>query len=149
MAEVGLVFGAIDASAGLILKCGSVAKTLNDLAGKYKKAELTLKTVTQQVDAIKAAWVRIQEWYEEYRAHTEISATDDELLNRLKTSLECGDLVISALEVDLVPFRSIKSTLGIKQRSRFIWEETALQDHQVRLRDQVSTMGLLLQVLKL
>lgn len=54
MAELGLIFGFIDASASLVLKCGSVAKTLHDLASKYKKAELTLKTVIQQVEAIKA-----------------------------------------------------------------------------------------------
>ncbi|KAK4695274.1 hypothetical protein P7C71_g2451, partial [Lecanoromycetidae sp. Uapishka_2] len=149
MAEVGLVFGIVDASAGLILKCASVARTLNDLAGKYKKAELTLKTVIQQVEAVKAAWVRIETWFKEQQNHVGVSTADDELWDRLKMSLECGDLVISALEEDLLPFRDNNDMLGIKQRSRLIWEGNMLCDHQTRLRDQVLTMSLVLQVLKL
>lgn len=70
-------------------------------------------------------------------------------MSRLGLSLECSDMVISALELDLLPFRNAKATFGIKQRSRFLWEGASLHDHQGRLRDQVSTMSLLLQVLKL
>lgn len=149
MAEVGLAFGLVDASAGLILKCGSVAKSLHDLTGKYKNAELTLKTIIQLVDVIKAAWIRIKEWDEQYQLYGDLSTAVVELWKRLGTSLECGDLAISALETDLGSFRSEKGPFGIKQRSRIIWDSTGLQDHQSRLRDQASAMGLLLQVLQL
>lgn len=108
MAEVGLAFGLVDASAGLILKCGSVAKSLHDLTGKYKNAELTLKTIIQLVDVIKAAWIRIKEWDEQYQLYGDLSTAVVELWKRLGTSLECGDLAISALETDLGSFRSEK-----------------------------------------
>ena len=142
-----MVIGLADGAAGLLIKCGSVVKTLNDLVDKYKKAELTIKTLIQQLEAIKAAWARIKEWSEEYQSYA--PTIDSELLDRLDKSLQCGGLVISALEEDLIPYHSEKKVFGLRQRSKSIWNENSLQLHQTRVRDQVSTVTLLLQVLKL
>ncbi|KAL8687200.1 MAG: hypothetical protein Q9218_006564 [Villophora microphyllina] len=62
-----------------------------------------------------------------------------------------GSLVLSALEGDLKPWkdRPKRSTFGIKNRTRVIWNERVLRDHQDRIRDQVSSMTLLIQVMQM
>ncbi|KAL2039862.1 hypothetical protein N7G274_007263 [Stereocaulon virgatum] len=149
MAELAMIIGLIDGSAGLLIKCGSVVNTLSNLAGKFKKAELAIKTMIQQVDTIKAAWSRIREWSIECQKNEDARRSGLELLGRLNQSLECGDLVISALEEDLVPYRNAKKTMSLRQRSKSIWNENLLHLHRDRVRDQVLTMNLLLQVLQL
>ncbi|KAK3174476.1 hypothetical protein OEA41_001722 [Lepraria neglecta] len=79
MAELAMAIGLADGAAGLLIKCGSVVKTLNDLVDKYKKAELTIKTLIQQLEAIKAAKARIKEWSEEYQSYA--PTIDSELLD--------------------------------------------------------------------
>ena len=149
MAEALAVLSIIDASASLIVKCASVVKSLSDLVAKYKTAELTIKVLIEQVETIKVAWARIQKWTEEYhqRQSTNIR-DDDELLEQLYRKLDCGELVLSALEADLEQYTTIdKKSLRPNQRTKLIWNEIAFREHRDRIRDQVSTMSLLLQVL--
>lgn len=132
------------------MKCAEVAKTLNDIVGKHKKAELTMKILVQQVNTIKAAWDRIRDWSGGYQQNGDPESGDVELLRRLDQSLEFGDLVLSALEDDLASYREEGEIgLGFMDRSKTVWNESSLQDNQMRVRDQVLTMTLLLQVLSL
>ena len=133
----------ISGSIGLILQCGSAIKSLNEIAAKYRQAELTLSSIIQEVDVIELAWKRIKDWFESYTDE----AGDIELLERLDKSLKCGTNVISALQDDLLNYGSKK--LGFMQRSRLSWHEEALRDHQYRIRGQVQAMSLLLQVIEL
>ena len=103
----------------------------------------------QQVDTIKAAWTRIREWSIECQKNEDARRSGLELLERLDQSLECGDLVLSALEDDLVPYRNAKKPMSLRQRSKSIWNENLLHLHRDRVRDQVLTINLLLQVLQL
>ena len=127
----------------LILQCGSTIKSLNDLARRYKQAELTLSSMIQEVDIIELAWKRIKDWFEIYTTE----AGDVELLERLDKSLKCGTSVISALQDDLLEYQS--EGLSFIQRSKLNWNGKALRDHQDRIRGQVQAMSLLLQVIEL
>ena len=137
------IFGLVTGSASLISSCASAIQSLNDLAGRYGQAKLTIISMISEVDTIEFAWKRIKEWLEDYAE----ASTDDELLGRLDRSLECGTLVITALQKDLLEYGS--ETLSVWQRSQVAWNEKALQDHQYRIRGQVQAMSLLLQVLEL
>ena len=137
------IISLVEGSFTLIVQCGSAIKSLNEIASKYKQAELILSSMIQEVDVIELAWKRIKDWFESYTNE----AGDGELLERLDKSLKCGTNVISAFQDDLLDYGSKK--LGFMQRSRLNWNEKALRDHQDRIRGQVQAMSLLLQVIEL
>ncbi|KAK3169630.1 hypothetical protein OEA41_009014 [Lepraria neglecta] len=141
------IFSVIQGSIGLALQCGNVIQSLNDIVGKFNQAHLTIISIIQEVETIQMAWIRIREWSEE---HAE-AGTDTNFFDRLGRSLDCGTLVMTALEQDLEDYniKTARPTIGFRQRSRVAWNETALLDHQNRIRGQVQAMSLLLQVLEL
>ena len=136
------VVGLVEGSISLAVQCGSVAKNLNNLAGQYKYAKLTLSTMVQNLDIMQLAWDRIGSWSKDF-----IPDQNDGLAQRLERFLETGALVLDALEDDLQPYNS--SSLTFSQRSRLIWNENILQAHQNRIRDQAQSMTLLLQAIQL
>ena len=143
MADPISIISLVEGSITLIVQCGSAIKSLNEIAAKYKQAELILSSMIQEVDVIELAWKRIKDWSESYTNE----AGDGELLERLDKSLKCGTNVISALQDDLLDYGSKK--LGFMQRTRLNWNEKVLRDHQDRIRGQVQAMSLLLQVMEL
>lgn len=146
MADPVTVLAIVNGSAGLILKSASVIKSLHEIAEKHKKAGIAVMSLVSEVDTIELAWTRIKEWAEDY---SKDAAVDMRLLNRLNRSLECGTLVMSALQNDISGYQGNGSTMSFRQRSKAVWNEKALQDHQSRVRGQAVAMTLLLQVLKL
>ena len=146
MADPVTIVQVVSAATGLVGQCASVAKSLHDIAGKYKNARLTLSSMIQELDTIEMAWSRITEWSRDY---SDELLANDRLPERLANSLECGTLVMSALQADFASFKTNTKTLGFRQRSRLVWNENLLRDHQDRIRGQATSMTLLLQVLKL
>ena len=136
----------IAGAAGLAIKCAQVAEGLHDLAAKHKRAQITLLSMTQEVETIQAAWSRIEQWSQD---STNAFSVNRELLERLDRSLETGAIVMSALEDDLLAYRGKSESLTFFQRSRLVWNESSLQDHQNRIRGQVAALTLLLQALNL
>lgn len=153
MADPISIVSLVEGSISLVLQCGSVAKTLSDIAGKYKQSKLTVLSMVQEVETIQLAWSRIKEWSQAYAEAADDAGlaedSDRSFLERLDRSLECGTLVISALQDDLSDYADHADDLSFRQRSRVAWNEKALQDHQHRIRGQVMAMSLLLQVLEL
>ena len=140
------VLAIVDGSTSLVLKCASVIKSLHDIADKHKKATITIMSMAAEVDTIELAWSRVKEWAQDCPKDT---ASDMKLLQRLDRSLECGALVLSALQTDLSEYNKSESTLSFRQRSKAVWNEAALKDHQDRIRGQAAAMALLLQALQL
>ncbi len=139
------VISLIEGSIGLVVQCGSVAKTLSDMITKFKHAEVAIMSLIQEVETIQFAWDRIKEWSEE---HAE-AATDSQFVQRLEKSLQCGTLVLSALEQDLANYKHTADNASFKMRSKMAWNERAFLDHQHRVRGQVQAMTLMLQVSQL
>lgn len=136
------IVGLVEGSIRLAVQCGSVAKSLNNLAGQYKYAKLTISTMVQNLDIMQLAWDRIGIWSKE------CMPTDNDILaHRLERFLETGSLVLDALEEDLRSYDVSKVTFT--QRSRLVWNENTLQGHQNRIRDQAQSMSLLLQAIQL
>ena len=145
MADPISVISLIEGSIGLVVQCGSVAKTLSDIIAKFKHAEVAIMSLKQEVETIQFAWDRIKKWSED---HAE-AATDSQFVQRLEKSLQCGTLVLSALEQELADYKHTADNASFKLRSKMAWNERAFLDHQHRVRGQVQAMTLILQVSQL
>ena len=166
MAEAALILSIINGSLGLVLKCGDVAKALNDVTSKYRRAELDIKLLAQHIDTIKVAWQRINDWSRNCQKLGVKDSEDIALFRRLEQSLECGDLIVSAIQDDLEELgftepshaseeqlssisRNKDKGLSSKRKFKIVWNETSIQCHRERVRDQSMAMLLLMQVLNL
>ena len=139
------VISLVEGSIGLVLQCGSVVRTLSDIRAKFKHAEIAIMSLIDEVETIQFAWSRIKEWSED---HAE-AATDTRFVQRLEKSLQCGTIVLSALEQDLADYKNVADNASFILRSKMAWNEHAFLDHQHRVRGQVQAMGLLLQLSQL
>ena len=139
------IVGLIDASIGLAFKCAEVVKKMNDIASMYKQSLLTVMSITQCLDTIQYAWERIGSWTKAYTPDANVD--DDQFVSRMARILEAGTIVLDALEEDLVQFSNESMTFG--QRVKLIWDEKTFLDHQSRIRDQATSMSLLLQAISL
>ena len=145
MADPISVISLVEGFIGLVLQCGSVAKTLSDMIAKFRTAEVAITSLIQEVETIQFAWSRIKGWSED---HAE-AATDSQFVKRLEKSLECGTLILSAIEQDLADYKDRADNASFVRRSKMAWNERAFLDHQHRVRGQVQAMTLLLQVSQL
>ena len=137
--------GLVQSSLGLAIQLGSAAKTLNDVANKYTNARLAIKSLIQNLDILQFSWTQIGEWFRE--GYINDSLHNDSLIQRVEGFLETGHLVMEALQHDLQAYNA--EDLNFPKRSKFIWNETTLQSHQNRIRDQALSMSLFLQAVKL
>ena len=139
----------VEGSVGLALQCGSVAKTLSDLAGRYRSADLTIMSMVQSLDTMELAWSRIKDWSQVQWFALRLRPEDETFVHRLNRSLEVGRLVMEALQEDLSPFQKDTDALSFKQRSKVVRNQDGLKNHQDRIRDQAASMTLLLQAIQL
>ena len=140
------ILSIVTATSNLVCKCGSVIQTLHDLAHRYKQAEVSILSIIQECQTIELAWSRIEQWaenglndYEDY----------DQLSNRLQNSLYSGQLVMAELEKDLFAIQEAPQHSRFRRKTKIIWNERLLHDHQDRIRGQVCAMMLLLEVIHL
>ena len=136
--------GLIESSIGLALQFGSAAKTLNDLAGKYKNAKLAIKSLAQNLDILQLAWTQIGDWM---RLAENEKLRDSSFTKRVEGFWETGTMVMEALQHDLQAYDT--DQLNISHRTRLIWNEITFQAHQNRIRDQALSMSLFLQAMNL
>lgn len=141
MDPVSLV-GLVEGSINLAVQCGSVAKSLNDIAGKYKYAKLHVSTMVQNLDIMQFTWDQTGAWSKNY-----MPRDNDMTTQRLERFLETGFSVLDALKEELELYNV--SDLSFRQRSRLVWKESILQGHQTRIRDQAQSMSLFLQAIQL
>lgn len=132
-------------SLSLALQCGHAVKTLSDITTKCKNTKISITSMAQNVDVIQLAWSEMGEWCERYESRN--TPEDKMFLERLRRSLDNGTLVMTALEQDLKPYQT--NNLSFKQRSRFIWNENTLRDHQDRISHQATAMNCLMQAIQL
>ena len=135
----------VQSSLSLALQLAAVAKSLSDVVDKYKNAKLTVKSLIQNLDILQLTWTQIGQWFEAYAGSE--SLCDDDLIRRVKDFLDTGTLVLEALGQDLLAYDVEK--LSFTQRSKLIWNESILERHLSRIRDQTLSMNLFLQAVKL
>ncbi|MCJ1398054.1 hypothetical protein MMC11_001251 [Xylographa trunciseda] len=140
------VLSIVSGSIALAAKCASVAQQLYDISAKFKQAELTIRAVGEECEIIRLAWTRIEKWV---LGWADDAAADPELLHRLHRSIETGSMILSALEDNLLSIGGAPASNGIGWRSKIVWNENALAAHQQRIRGLVSSVHLLLDVVRL
>lgn len=138
---VSLVSSAVQ----LATLCGSAAKDLDTLVSKYKNAKLAILSMVQGLDTMQLAWSRIGQWVQ--NETPDVLLEKDDFIGRLQRSLETGSLVMDALKEELLIYKPLK--MGLTQRTKAVWNEGTLKSHQERIRDQASSMTLLLQAIQL
>lgn len=139
------IVGLVSSALTLATICGSAAKDLNALISKYKNARLAILSMVQGLDIMELAWSRIGTWAE-YQTPDGLLEEDD-FIGRLRRSLETGSLILDALKEELLIYNLPK--MGLTQRTKVVWNESTLRSHQERIRDQASSMTLLLQAIHL
>ena len=139
------VVGLVDASVSLASKCGSAIKDLNDVTSRFKNAELTVRSITQSLEILQFSWDRISTWSQTYIPYDD--RDEDGFVRRMAHFLETGNIVMNALEEELLPYRGKELTFG--QRLRLVWNEKILQLHQSRVRDQAASVSIFLQAIQL
>ena len=139
------VTSVVQSSLSLALQLATVAKSLSDVVDKYKNAKLTVKALIQNLDILQLTWTQIGQWFEGY-AESE-SLCDNDLMRRVREFLDTGTLVMEALGQDLLAYDI--ENLNFTQRSKLIWNESILERHLSRIRDQTLSMNLFLQAVKL
>ena len=143
--DPGTIVGLVSSAVELAMACGSAAKDLNALASKYKNAKLAVLSMVQGLDTVQLAWSRIGK-----RAQNQTLdglLEEDDFIGRLQRSLETGSLVMDALREELLIYKPLE--MGVTQRTQVVWNEGTLKSHQERIRDQASSMTLLLQAINL
>ncbi|KAL8883223.1 MAG: hypothetical protein Q9192_007342 [Flavoplaca navasiana] len=152
------IFSIIAGSAGLALQCGKLIRDLHDATDMYRNADLTLVSMSTSLETIQWAWGRIQAILETWTDDQSCASQkiDTDTFHQLERSLKGGRIVIAALEEDLLPLavaslRDHGAATGhrIRNRTRIVWNTTALREHQERIRDQMNSMNLMISVLKL
>ena len=135
----------IEGSLSLALQCGNAARHLYDMASQHRNAKITLVSMSQNLDTMQLAWSRIGDWSHDQYIKAALETADFWL--RLERSLEAGTLVLNALGEDLVVFDTRR--LNFSRRTRLMWNQGVFEAHQSRIRDQASSMSLLLQTIQL
>ena len=139
------IVGLVSSAAALAKICGSAATDLNTLVSKYKNAKLAILSMVQALDTMQLAWSRIGKWAQNQAPDALLE--EDDFIERLRLSLETGSLVMDALNEELLIYNPVK--MGLTQRTKVIWNEGTLRTHRERIRDQASSMTLLLQAIHL
>ena len=143
MADPVTVYSIVAGALNLVSKSASIIKDPRDLASKFKNAELSFLSLVEECETIELAWTRIRRWCDGW---ADYASADKQLLDRLQRSVDVGSRVLSALEQDLVSLKDHKGTSRFLKRSRIVWNEASLRDHQDRVRGQVNAMNLMLHV---
>ncbi|KAK4693414.1 hypothetical protein P7C71_g3985, partial [Lecanoromycetidae sp. Uapishka_2] len=119
------IWALVESSASLAVKCFSVAKTLNDIAAKYKQSKLMISSAVQDLETIQFAWTRIGKWSQIYAEKNGFEsqngiAADHELFQRIEKSLAVGNMVMEALDEDLLPYKNVTENISFKVRAKMV-----------------------------
>lgn len=140
------VLGIVNAAANLGLKCVTIIHSLHTASERFKTADLSILSLVEECSTIELAWDQLRLYVQSELAHV---PGNEHIVHRIQRSLHAGELVISALQKDLDDALSAPLKSSLLQRTKVVWKEDTLKDHQSRIRGQVGALTLLLQVIKL
>ena len=60
--DLVIIVQIVEGLLSLLLQCGHATKTLNDIAAKYRYAELTIISMIRDLDTTQLAWNQIGDW---------------------------------------------------------------------------------------
>ena len=140
---------------GLLSTAGTLAsaitvtiKSLSDLRGQYKDADLRIRLLIGELSTVKSALTQINDWTH----YLDDTHQQSDVVAGLKVSLEGCQLALDALaeEVQSLLGGAIPDSrsMSFRMRTRYVWSESSLKDHESRLRAQIAALQLLLQAVQ-
>ncbi|KAH7064305.1 hypothetical protein BKA63DRAFT_170678 [Paraphoma chrysanthemicola] len=140
------VLSIASAAGNLAFKCGTIVQTLHCLIERYRQAKLSILSVIQDCRTVELAWSRIERW-----AANNLDGLDDyeELGERLQMSIYAGQLFMAELEKDLASLKPTPKYSTLRRRTKILWNDALLREHQDRIQRQVCALTLLLEVIQL
>ena len=141
---------------GLLSTAGTLAsaitvtiKSLSDLRGQYKDADLRIRPLIGELSTVKSALTQINDWTH----YLDDTHQQSDVVAGLKISLEGCQLALDALAEEVqsllggaIPDSSL--SMGFRMRTRYVWSESSLKDHESRLRAHIAALQLLLQAVQ-
>ena len=137
------LLGVISGSITVVATIGNTLKALNELRGKYTDADQSIRTFITQLTAIRVAINLIQEWGREDLVE---APNQPELVDQLETTIDGCREAMGALAEDVanvVRGTAAQRTMPFDARTRYLWNEGIMKEHQNRLQSQVMVLQFL------
>lgn len=140
------MFGLISGGVQVAQAITSTIHGLNQLRGKFQDADLTIRSLIQELNCIDAALASLREWA---RLNGNSGALPEEYIRDLAVAMDGCRVIMEVVSHDvstLVQGSREDAIMGIRTRIRVIWNEETMRGHQEKLHSQVMALQLLLQV---
>ena len=141
------ILALIETCAGLAVTAGKLSIGLKNLAGTYKHAALTFRSLSCQSKLFATATRAVQAWMEDVPTDS-LSNIDDSIWDQLADSLECANDAILALECELID-TSNGTANTFWQKVNIVWNLQTLKDFHDCIHKQVTGLGVILQIINL
>ncbi len=143
------IIGLLGTAGTLVTTVTCTIKHLSQLRGQYEDADLRIRLLIGELSAVKSALTQIHDWTH----YLDDGHKQRDVLEGLQISLDGCQLAMNALaeEVNLLLVGSgplYVSEMGFKSRTKYMWNESTLKEHENRLRAQISALQLLLQAVQ-
>ena len=141
------VFGVTSAAIQVITTIGSTVKGLAEIRNKFIAADQSIRSLISQLSSIKSALSIIHDWIDNDLV---VSPTQSDFVDALSAAIEgCSETMdVLSEEVANLVGSAAAENIGFRTRTRFVWNESSMKDHQDRLQSQVAALQFLLVAVK-
>jgi len=136
------VVGLVSACFSLAGQISSTIKGLNDLRGKYKGVEENTVALISHVNIVRSSVDALSQWL----SNPTRRRLPDESETSLKAAIDCCAMVIAGINRHVSYAQDPSKTASMKDRVRYVWNESTISDHVHRLDSQIGSLNLWLQV---
>jgi hypothetical protein len=146
---------AASALVGLLFNCATAIQQCNDLRGKYKAADRTLRSIATEGSTLRTSLLQLEHLM--LRDPAALSSRWDiesMLPQTFETAIESFNTVLDVLLLEFEKFNgkaglSSGSALTRGLKVKLLWNESAMQDVLVQLRAQQQSLQFLLTILQM
>ncbi|KAL1961782.1 hypothetical protein VTN77DRAFT_1069 [Rasamsonia byssochlamydoides] len=140
-------FGVFTGGIQVVQVIGQTIAGLASLRGKYKNADLTIRSLIGELTTIKSAITQLHDWS---TYNTQSSSRNKEYDEGLDVALDGCHAIMEVLseEVSALTHNAAgedNTVLGFKARVRLVWNDEMMRGLEDRLHAQVRALNLLLQ----
>lgn len=141
------VIGVVSASISIVTTIGSTVKGLSELRSKFTEADQSIRLLITELSTIKSALGLIYDWADNGLV---ISPTQVELVDALDIAIDGCKEAMDALaeEVAHLVGSAAAEIIGFRIRTRYLWNEGTMKEHQGRLRSQVTALQFLVAAIQ-
>ena len=149
MAAPVSMFSFIGGAAALAAGCGRTIHYLYEIQCNHRQVSPIILSIAQELATIQCAWTFVQTMLEQRQSEDNMNP---ELLLQLNQTIRIGRQILAFLNDELSSCTALPMNpqeYGFRQRTRTIWNERRLKNHQDRIRGQIMSMSLLISLLRL